>query len=563
MTASSELRDLSEALRGGVEELLLEVDAPAAAAHLKEAEVAVSRFCVTGATDSGLEALETARKALALAKDAIAEASTGRDLLEEAIAWAGELRTKALDEIAGEPASEGVSSGASVFGFHASRGAPALHEPREMPALSMIERPRPWDADDAERADEAPKKQVAPAVVDLKRLARDAMEDMAILGGLRRLGDDEPWVDAEGFEERLLANLDLFWALDAPLRDDVPSLGGARALFEYVMEWSTPDWGRAFALSFGLGCTKPEVALRWIMLAMRRSSPTIFSAYVSGLSLGSSSHIDRTVVDELRKEASPELYVALLEIAHRRRVFEPSAIVPLLAHPEERVKEAAVIALRSAPAEVAIASLDRLLATTEGTLAAVTADELARRGKPQGLEYLRALLPKDADPKRRRLALGAIALAGIAKDEPLVVEYIREREDAPVWLSFFGRPSVVPLIVDALSTIREKAAGVAAVREQAERAFVRVTGLSHEGDRRALTARWEESGLAKKGGRLRHGEPYAAAEVLTELQHARARQGERRVLARELPLLVPSAPVVDLDGFVATQAALLATIDPD
>jgi hypothetical protein len=68
---------------------------------------------------------------------------------------------------------------------------------------------------------------------------------------------------------------------------------------------------------------------------------------------------------------------------------------------------------------------------------------------------------------------------------------------------------------------------------------------------------FEQSGLAKKATRLRRGEPWDAKPVVAGLLDLNALQGERRILARELPLALPNAPPFDVDGFIATQIGSL------
>ncbi len=560
MSGFETARDRAEALREGIEELLLEESARAATAHLKDAEAAVSRYCEVGSTEAGLAALDALRASLEKAKGALASSSDA-SLVDEAITWAGELRARALDELSRLSPDAVIERREPALGFRASRGAPTVHEARDVPALEVFAKKRPWDAIESDD-DEEPMVPVGKDIdAGLARLGRDAMEDIAILGGLRRCEEEEKWSDAIGFEDRLLANLDLLWALDSPAHDDVPRLGVPRALFRYATEWALPDWGRAFAVSFGLGCSSSEAALRWVMLAMRRSAASVYGAYVHGLSVASNPYVDRTIASELRTDASPELLAALLEIAERRHTYEASAIVPLLAHPVAEVRIAALRAMRAAPKDVAIASARSLLGSGDASVSIRAADELARMDQAEGLEHMREVLGSSTSSPDRGLALRAIALAGVAKDEALLVEHTRDREDGVVWLSFYGKPSVVPLIAEELGRLRDQGGLMAARIARAERAYNRVTGLDPSGDGNALVLRFEESGQAKKAARLRAGEALSARTIVTELESPVSRQGERRILARELPLHVPDAPYLDVDAFHATQLAILTSIE--
>ena len=563
MSGFSTLRDRAEALREGIEELLLEERSKTATEHLKEAEAAVSRFCDLGASDAGIAALDGLRERLDRAKASVGS-TPDTALFDEALVWASELRALALDELAQTAPADLAKHDVLPFGFRASKGSPSVYEARDVPPLQVFAKIRAWDdleEDDEEDEAAEEKRIVSPLHVGLARLGRDTMEDVAILGGLRRLEDEERWSDADGFEQRLLANLDLLWALDAPIHDDVPKLGVPRSLFAYATEWALPDWGRAFALSFGLGCSSSEAALRWVMLAMRRSATSVLGAYVHGLSLASGPYVNRTISAELRTDAPPELLAALLEIAERRQTFEASAVVPLLAHPTSIVKVAALGAMRTAPKEIAITSALSMLGASDESVGVQAADELARRNNADGLAHLRGVLLTSRSSADKGVALRALSLAGNPNDEGLLAEHALPREDGVMWLSFFGRVGVVPLILQDLQKRREAGPLEAVRMARAERAFNRVTGLDPSADPPALQTKFEQSGMAKKGTRLRGGEPHSARAIVAELLSPISRQGERRVLARELPLVVPNAPLFDVDGFTAAQVAALSSVE--
>ncbi len=563
MSVFSSFRDRAEALRDGIEELLLHESAADAVAHLRDAEVAVSRFCELGATDAGISALDALSSALTLAKASLRDSAPDTaTLLDEAGIWTKELRLVALDDLARQPPGKLGDTHHHVFGFRASFRTPAVHQTPDMPALPVLAKEKAWDAppDDDEVVEDQDAITTDPLYAGLVRLGRDTMEDIAILGGLRRLDDTERLGDGVAFEERLLANLDLLWSLDVPFHDDLPRLGVPKALFRYATEWSTPDWGRAFALSFGLGCTSSETALRWVMLAMRRTPKSSLGAFVHGLSNASSPHVDKTVLAELRTDASPELLAALLEIAERRGIYEASAVIPLLAHPVLEVKLSALRALRSAPPSVATTTALQFLDSTDGT-ASDAAEELARRNHPAGLTFLRNDLGA-SDLSRRTLALRALVLSGSVKDEALVLEHARTRDDGPRWLGFFGWSSVIPTLLEILAKERDGGFDSAPAALRVERALQRVTGLDTASVELAtLRAQIEQRGFLKKAQRLRLGEPHAPKTVVSELANLATFQGDRRILARELSSISPDGPRLSVDAFIGAQLAFLASVD--
>lgn len=572
--AFTSLRERADALREGIEEMLLEqaTDTGAGkrrAEHLKEAESLVSRFCEEGASDAGIATLDALGKALGQAKAQGSAAES--ELLDEAITWASELRVRALDELAKNPFDAGAPRAVVTAGtsgaLSASRGGPCVHVAPEVPSLDLVARVRRWDDPALDDEDGPPLSADAsdPVRLALARLGRDAMEDIAILGGLRRLNDDERWSDAIEFEERLLANLDLLWSLDVPFHDDVPRLGVPRGLFKYTNEWALPDWGRAFALSFGLGCCDSEPSLRWVLLAMRRAPANVLGAYVSGLSVGSNPHIDRTVLAALRSEETPELLAALLEVAERRGAFEASAIAPLLAHPSPAVKLAALRACRAAPESLGVAFAERFLGSADGSLHLHAADELARRNKVVGVDTLREILRGSPTPEERSIALRAVALAALPKDESLVIERSEGQEDYAVWLSFYGKPTHIALVLRELEAARARLPNGPQRVATAERAFLRMTGIDPLGpdgqDVDQLMRRVDEAGLLKQPGRVRLGRPFAGELVVREMLDPGARQGERRILARELPLVAAGTlPTIDVDAFHARQVATLSSV---
>ncbi|MFO0616694.1 MAG: hypothetical protein U0414_29140 [Polyangiaceae bacterium] len=579
--AFATLRERADALREGIEEMLLEQKTETSAGKkraelLKEAESLVSRFCEEGASDAGIATLDqlgvTLGKAKALGPSGpagAADEAAAAELLDEAITWSAELRARALDEVASLPfdgaADRARIVGAVGGGFRASKGGPSVHAAPEVPSLDLVARVRRWDDPEIEE-EEAPPASLDPrdpVRESLARIGRDTMEDLAILGGLRRAQRRRAGATRRVRRERLLANLDLLWSLDVPLHDDVPRLGVPRGLFRYTNEWALPDWGRAFALSFGLGCCDSEAALRWVLLAMRRAPANVLGAYVAGLAVGSNPFIDRTVLAALRSEEPPELLAALLEVAERRGAFEASAVAPLLAHPATSVKLAALRACRAAPEALGVAFAERFLGAEDATLHLHAADELARRNKMVGVDTLREILRGGTlGLEERTVALRAIALAGLPRDETLVLERSDGQEDYAVWVSFYGKPSHAALLLRELETARSRLPNTPHRAATAERAVLRMTGMDPTNvDVDQLMTKVDAAGIPKMTGRVRRGAPYAGALVLDELLDPNALQGERRILLRELALVAAGPlPAIDLDGFFARQVATLSTV---
>lgn len=575
-----ELRERADALREELDGLLLELPEAKGAVHaaLGRATEALVRFCELGLTDEGIGALGELRLATLRAKEALVPERAELDgpLLDEAVAWVDDLKRRALDKLPPPAAlAERARKLEQVDPFRASVGAPALHRPFEVPAPEILEKRRDFLALPPD--DDAPASGVRErslAELELARLGREAMEDIAILGGLRRSKDEQLWADASGFERRLLANLDALWSLDRPVRADSPRLGVPRALFAYLTEWSFPDWGRAFALAFTLGCTDSDAALRWVVLALRRAEPGVVDAFVSGLALASGSGIGRAALAELGADVTPLNTAAWLEVAERKGAFEAGAVVPLLAHPDESVRSRAARCLRHAPKELAIEALLELLRDASAQVAADAADELAVRGRSEGLGYLRMSLdralraPPSGDDAGLDgpavVALRALSLTAEPSDEELLLRAAKRDPKALRFLGWYGRPAHVGLLLSELEAARARGPEGYAAAEAAEEAITRITGVQAAlplADLGAAVAKLsEESPAYRDAKRARHGRPFEAALVLDELEKPITRQRHRRMLARELAIVLPAAPRFDVDDWVARQQVTLALL---
>jgi hypothetical protein len=586
---SRELRDRALALRDEIDGMLLELpDAEGAVpSALKTAAGAVSRFCELGLSDDGIASLDRVRDELVKAREALPADRVEADgaVLEEARSWAEDLRRRALDRLpSAAMLAERLARAEVANPFQASVGAPVVHVPFEIPAPEVIEKRRPFLEPPVDKGDGHPteKPKPAPITVQLARLGRDAMEDVAILGGLRRLKDDDVWSQTREFEARLLANLDALWSLDRPVDPSSPRLGVPQALFAYVTEWSFPDWGRAFALSFSLGCVDSEAALRWVVLAMRRSDSAVMSAYVAGLAAASGSSIGKVALAELTGDVNADTAAAWLEVAEKKRVFEASAIVPLLTHPSAAVRIRAARCLRNAPRDLAISALHELADDADLVVRAEAADELAAVGRPEGAERLRLVLSEtlgstdagaepvaeesldDASRAAVWVALAGLAIGGDPADEARVLAVSLRLRTGPEWLGWYGRPAHVEILLRELHAARELGPEGHARAEACERAIQRITGLGTNGSVAALRAEVatlvETSAGYREARRARHGKPFDVQAIPAELRDPQAKQGARRMLARELALHTPAAPRIDVDDWLSRQDSTLALL---
>jgi hypothetical protein len=573
-----ELRERADALREELDGLRMELREARGTLFeaLGEAGAHLSRFCELGLSDEGLEALGALRATTVRAREALPEEREELDgpLLDEALAWIDDLKRRALDAL--PPPGALLDRAASLEAtkpFLASVGSPVVHQPFVVPAPALLEKRRDFlelPPDSEPPASGVRDKNLVE--LELSRLGRDAMEDIAILGGLRRSKDPQIWFDAHGFERRLLANLDALWSLDRPLRAGAPRLGVPMALFAYVSEWSFPDWGRAFALAFTLGCTDSDAALRWVVLALRRAELSVLDAYVEGLALASGPGIGRAALAELGADVAPRITAAWLAVAERKHAFEAGPVIPLLAHPDDEVRIAAARCLRHAPRALALEAWLELVRDASPRVAAEAADELAAVGHREGLavsrlalaEALRAPEPSDPDAPLATpvtLALRALALAGEPGDEEALLAAAKRWPLAKSYLGWYGRAAHLDWLLGELEEARARGPQGFASAEACEAAITRISGLAAalpSPELRAAIAQHTEASRAYRSAkRVRLGAPHDPAAVVAELAATTTPQGARRVLARELCLVLPEAPRFDVDDWVARQQASL------
>lgn len=423
-------------------------------------------------------------------------------------------------------------------------------------------------------------------------LARDAMEDLASYSTLRVLGDEEAWGAAADFERRLLASLDALVALARPVRPDAAALDLAEALFAYASEWIVPDRGRAFAFALTMCSVASDAALLWVLMGLRRVEASARAAYTEALALGSNPHIAEKLILILTDDGPKETTLVALEAAYRRRMFHGGAMLPLTTHPDPRIASLAIRCLRSAPVELAVETLTRLIDRQERLLTrAVAGETLIEKGLPaqlgaaakgvtRGREALRGVVEQLLGPaaaaahaKRRAAsrgtdddtallhALRGLAVAGDAADADHVWA-AAQATGSYRELGFFGHaPHVQPLFARLAEL--EEAPASEAQREQAAAALRRITGIEPHRlgpgryDAETFKRQWSEQAASRPSGRLRFGKPFQRAMLIGELEAPSTRQADRRLLAKEVAHHSEGLIQLDVDGWVADQRALL------
>jgi hypothetical protein len=493
-------------------------------------------------------------------------------------------RRLAIERAARAPARMAEASPA-LAPLTASRGTPALHRDVRLEAAPRPVAPRAFGAiampitveprDPAERA--------------LRRLAKDALEEIGTAGRLRRPREDEAWTSGRSFEERALTFLDALVSLGRGTSREA-RLDVASVIDETLHAWSVPDPARVFAGLFALSCIHGHGAAARLHVHARDVHPSTTDAVEDALALGSSPHLDDVVLALLCEDDRPDLLARGLRAAKRRRRVPARFAIDLLGHPEPRVAAAAAEAcgvldprlvrepleeaLFGAP-EVAVAAAEALARL--GTLPASWGQRLATLGGSLRAARLCVLAARPGDVE------AMIALAG-SFPQAIAMDL----------LGWIGSPLALDTLREALGdddwNVRDRAAWSLARITGAGRELLGNLDVDEDGNpipdpdeapdsgsvspdytRRCPPldpAFWSdpiERARAADARRLRFGRPLAAAAVIEELADPRTHQGIRRILVTELAILITSqsanretALPLDVDDWIARQEHLLS-----
>ncbi len=536
-----------------------------------------------------LSPLDRAQKALAAAKETAPE--DDRASLEELIAELRSLRKNALDRVGSYAAVVPPLAGTPLgIAFVASVGTPALRRGVTVPPLSLI-RPRTGIEDvlagalerdledeaedeqdeaievnpnDHRRALEARRRD--PMYRQIHALGRDLMEDVGMLGTLRRPLPDEMWLGPERFEKRLLAQLDALFSLTIAAHPTDPIYALVEELYAYATEWAIPDLGRAFALALPLGCIEGEPSVRWLVTLLRHAHPQTFPAIVDALCVGPNPRIAPAIAGALSGTEPVDVVLALLEAARRRADIPASALALALDHPDERVVAAALRALGRVDPSISVPLLTDALGL-EGAPAVAAAEALAGFGDKDAFVTLRGWLEADPAPAvgtpafdRAVTALRALACRGDVRDEPLVLRAAVGQPGGMRYLGTFGHPPHAEILFEHLDSPDRRIEARRGLRvmlggdfESSADDLERDPPMAEE----ILRDRSERREKARAASfRLRRGQPHrGASTIVAELADPLTRGIERSDLAFELAMLVRSVLPFDPADFISRQKA--------
>jgi len=448
-----------------------------------------------------------------------------------------------------------------------SLGAPALHAdpraPREIAAASSgFVEPRALD--------------------QLRRSARDAIEEIATLFYLRHPADDMPWSTGAAFDQRVLDALDACAAYERGRASlDVEALA-----LQIARGFPIVDSARWFAALFLLACTdgeRPINALRQILLELPEAA---LDAGVDALALGSNprlSRVARSLLDEDDRPRALQIGLRAMERLHRGELgaFDAAPLLALVDHPDDRIASLAAIGLaRGEPGDVG-PPLTALLDRPGVALAAARSLALrgANPGAEAGLSFLRQTVARGLLDGAREEDVGAagaaartLVHAGATRDEAALAQAAlhapdTDEGDATIEaLADHGAPAFIPLLVQILQRTHRGTRKLAA-----SRAIERITGIAPERDPASpadldldAQAAAADALRAPLGvARMRHGRKLDRAAAIADLADPNARAAERRRNAIGASFLVGRPLDLDTEGWVARQIATLAYLTGD
>jgi len=407
-------------------------------------------------------------------------------------------------------------------------------------------------------------------LAQLRRLGRDCLDEIGVMGNLRRLEAADPWVDMiEAYDRRLLCALDALMAYGEEVVGSLPRLDVAELALEHAARAAGDDPFRCFARTLVLGCMSGDDKVRAAIVGLRQSHPSTHRAQQEALILAPNPHVDeamRRICRDLGDQ--PELVRLALEVLHARRARGLPEVTALLQHPDHLVRAWAARCLAVAEPALADAWLGELAGSEveddEVVVAALEGLLLHDRGR--ALALLRRRLEEElADPGQlgsvaRRELVWLLAIGGERRDGELLATTVGRHPVELDALGWHGDPRHCPTLLGALDG-GEPAAAAAAL------SLHRITGALPGGEAVGpylpsrevdLWRQWwgAEGARFESGRRYRLGQPYTLEASRDELLALDVPSATRRGLAYELAV-ASVEPWIDVQDWVARQRAQL------
>lgn len=417
-------------------------------------------------------------------------------------------------------------------------------------------------------------------LAQLRRLARDCMEEIGALGTLRSVRDRDRWMGIARFDQRLLNDLDAVVALGETFcRSDARPGGLAHGslnvlgeLLDHTHDSLTVDTARAFARAFVLGCVEGDDTTRAAVVSLKQSPVLTHAAQASALGLSSSASV-LPAMRRLCLEGRGDLIKVALDVLWARADVDLATILTLLEHPDVSVRERAARCLGYVnewrPATELLISM--IEGEVEDTVMAAMVESLMVLRPTAALFHIRERLGEDLeDPGilepgvRLRLAR-LLGVGGEAADAELLQRLFENEPAVAEALGWHGHPSHIEPLLAALQRVEP------GLRRVVTRALRRITGADlrtqvdvgpdvYDQPLDAYDWRvfWQASSQHfSKVYRYRFGAPFTIAQTIEELSVDGAPMGARRLGALEIAILCEEPCRLRVDDWAARQLAEL------
>lgn len=418
----------------------------------------------------------------------------------------------------------------------------------------------------------------------LRRIARTALEEIGACSNLRRLRDVDRyhWDAQAGFEQRICDAMDMLMVLAQPFFMTMG--GGARYpglnVLEEVVRWGrdglTVDPSRSFSRAMVLGSVAGDDCLRAAVLALRQSHPLTYGDQVDALALAANPAVDEALL-ELTRDMDARLVAAALDGLYVRGRCDTATVVPLLEHPDDRVRARAVRLMALSPDREAAATLlgDVFEQEIDDDVTAAAAEALVFLGKGVGVGVVRELLLEELEEQGslrgdiRARMMQLLAVAGRRADHELLEALYAGQPGEAVALGLHGHVGLVPRLLDVLHPLKPEVITGPSGQREAAAALSRITGAPMYvpsepidpydvvTDWPAWNAWWEGAGERfDPAVRYRFGEPWQPLDSIDELEREAVPFGLRRLLALEIGASLHERPMNPYD-FAARQKETL------
>ena len=441
---------------------------------------------------------------------------------------------------------------------------------------------------------------LAGELARLQRIARDCFEEIGGLAIVRQLKERDRfvWSSREGYEERLLCNLDAVFALASPFYSStgarVPGLDVPTAVMEWSRDLAVIDFGRAYSRALVLGSVAGGDTVRAAVLALKQSSRYTHGAQAQALGIAQNPLID-DAMRRLAGDADRRIVSFALDVMYQRGQVQLAVVAPLLSHGADEVREQAARAIglvAESERDAARQLLEPMLEEeTEDDVMLAAIESLALMGFVSGVDLARERLvdeTKEEDYLTRKTRTGLMQLIALGgrgddKDGKLLSACYYGDPAGSLALGFHGQVSHVQTLLDVLDPELNYVAGPVA-RIEAMRALYRITGaplqnnpLPEEVKHNPRAARylrddydfdprehgaWSSWWAANKERfdpeqRYRFGEPFVAMQTLDELDLENVPVATRNMCARELGFYLGQRPMM-IHELVARQRQIIA-----